>query len=209
MQNCHFVLVGEGAMRKKLENEIADLGLGDRVHLAGLLIDMPKVYASLDLVVSTSYSEAMPLAIIAAMASGLAVVSTNVGGNVDIIEAGRTGLLNKVGDVKGMASDIVTLMSNPTMRTEMGKAARKRVKEKFELNESVSQTSELLSSLAKMRTKTRYDSELSIETCDGDVKKALELSSSMGSQSPPATGARAPQDGLGQRRRNKPSSPEA
>ena len=89
----------------------------------------------------------MPLAIIEAMASGLAVVSTNVGGNVDIIEAGRTGLLNKVGDVKGMtASDIVTLMSNSTMRTEMGKAARKRVKEKFELNESVSQTSELLSS---------------------------------------------------------------
>jgi len=94
------------------------------------------------------------------------------------------------------------------MRTEMGKAARKRAKEKFELNESVSQTSELLSSLAKMRTKTRYHSELSIETCDGDVKKPLELSS-MGNQSPPTTGGRASQDGMGQRRRNKPSSPEA
>jgi glycosyltransferase involved in cell wall biosynthesis len=183
-----------------LENEIADLGLGDRVHLAGLLGDMPKVYASLDLVVSTSYSEAMPLAIIEAMASGLAVVSTNVGGNVDIIEAGRTGLLNKVGDVKGTASDILTLMSNPTMRTEMGKAARKRAKEKFELNESVSQTSELLSSLAKMPTKTRYNSELSIETCDGDAKKALELSS-MGNQSPPTAGGPASQDGMGQRKR--------
>ncbi len=57
-------------------------------------------------------------------------------------------------------------------RTERGKAARKWAGEKFELSESVSQTSELLSSLAKMRTKTRYHSELSIETCDGDVKKA-------------------------------------
>ncbi|SFH23404.1 hypothetical protein SAMN05216299_103163 [Nitrosospira sp. Nsp14] len=56
-------------------------------------------------------------------------------------------------------------------RTERGKAARKWAGEKFELSERVSQTSELLSSLAKMRTKTRYHGELSIETCDGDVKK--------------------------------------
>jgi glycosyltransferase involved in cell wall biosynthesis len=179
LQNCHFILVGEGVMRKKLENEIADFGLRERVYLTGLLSDMPKVYASLDLLVSTSYSEAMPLAIIEAMASGLAVVSTNVGGNVDIIEAGRTGLLNKVGDLKGMASDIVTLMSNSTMRTEMGKAARKRAREKFELNESVSQTSELLTCL----TKTRYHGELSIEKCDGDVKKPFELSSMRESKS--------------------------
>ena len=158
LETCHFVLVGEGPMRKKLEDDINNLGLSDCVHLAGLQSDMPKIYASLDLTVSTSYSEAMPLAIIEAMASGLAVVSTNVGGIVDIVEAGRTGLLNKVGDLKGMATGIVTLMSDASARIEMGKAARKRVKEKFELSESVNQTSELLSSL----TKTGYHSELSI-----------------------------------------------
>ena len=158
LETCHFVLVGEGPMRKKLEDDINNLGLSDWVHLAGLQSDMPKIYASLDLTVSTSYSEAMPLAIIEAMASGLAVVSTNVGGIVDIVEAGRTGLLNKVGDLKGMATGIVTLMSDASARIEMGKAARKRVKEKFELSESVNQTSELLSSL----TKTGYHSELSI-----------------------------------------------
>ena len=158
LETCHFVLVGEGPMRKKLEDDINNLGLSDCVHLAGLQSDMPKIYASLDLTVSTSYSESMPLAIIEAMASGLAVVSTNVGGIVDIVEAGRTGLLNKVGDLKGMATGIVTLMSDASARIEMGKAARKRVKEKFELSESVNQTSELLSSL----TKTGYHSELSI-----------------------------------------------
>ena len=81
LETCHFVLVGEGPMRKKLEDDINNLGLSDCVHLAGLQSDMPKIYASLDLTVSTSYSEAMPLAIIEAMASGLAVVSTNVGGH--------------------------------------------------------------------------------------------------------------------------------
>ena len=84
-----------------------------------------------------------------------------------------------------------SMHDSDSMRTEMGKAARKRAAEKFELNESVSQTSELLSSLAKMRTKTRYHSELSIETCDGDVKKAPRTVFSMGNQSPPTTGGRA------------------
>jgi glycosyltransferase involved in cell wall biosynthesis len=100
----------------------------------------------------------MPLAIIEAMASGLAVVSTNVGGIVDIVEAGRSGLLNKVGDLNGMAANMVTLMSDASKRAEMGKAARKRVKENFELSQSVSQTGELLNSL----TQTGYHGELSV-----------------------------------------------
>ncbi|SFO37350.1 glycosyltransferase family 4 protein [Nitrosospira briensis] len=147
LKNCHFVLVGEGPMRGRLRDEIDKLGLGDCVHIAGLQDDMPKVYASLDLVVSTSYSEAMPLAMIEAMASGLPVVATNVGGVVDIVEVGHTGWLNSVDDVKGIANNIVTLMLDDSARAEMGKAARKRAEEKFELSDSASQTSELLSSL--------------------------------------------------------------
>jgi glycosyltransferase involved in cell wall biosynthesis len=100
----------------------------------------------------------MPLAIIEAMASGLAVVSTNIGGIVDIVEPGRTGLLNKVGDLNGLATNIVTLMSDASTRAAMGKAARKRVKEKFELSQSVNQTGELLSSLTPMG----YQGELSV-----------------------------------------------
>ena len=145
-------------MRKKLEEDIHNLGLCGFVHLAGLQSDMPNIYASIDVLASTSYSEAMPLAIIEAMASGLAVVSTNVGGIVDIVEAGRTGLLNKVGDLNGLATNIVTLMSDASTRAAMGKAARKRVKEKFELSQSVTQTGALLSSL----TPTGYHGVLSV-----------------------------------------------
>jgi glycosyltransferase involved in cell wall biosynthesis len=158
LESCHFVLVGEGWMRKKLEEEIHKLGLSDYIHLAGLQSDMPKVYSSLDVLVSTSYSEAMPLAIIEAMASGLPVISTNVGGVVDIIEPGSTGLLRKVGDLSGMAADIVTLMSGSSARAKMGKAARKRAEEKFELGNSVNQTRELLSSL----TQAGHRGELSL-----------------------------------------------
>jgi glycosyltransferase involved in cell wall biosynthesis len=154
----HFVLVGDGPMRGKLKDEIDNLGLNGYVHMAGLQIDMPQVYSSLDLVVSTSYSEAMPLAIIEAMASGLPVIATNVGGVIDIVEVGRTGLLNGVGDLQGMANNIVTVMSDESARIEMGKAARKRAEANFELSNSVGQTCELLSSL----TQVGYQGERSI-----------------------------------------------
>lgn len=162
LQNCHFVLVGEGPLRAKLENDIDNLGLANYIHMAGLQSDMPRVYASLDLSVSTSYSEGMPLAIIEAMASGLPVVATNVGGVVDIVEVGGTGLLHGAGDFTGIADSIVTLMSDESTRIAMGKAARKRVEEKFELSDSASQTSELLRSL----TGAGYHSEGSLGASD-------------------------------------------
>ena len=92
----------------------------------------------------------MPLAIIEALASGIPVVATNVGGVNDIVEVGCTGLLHSVGDLDGLANSIATLMSDQSMRKAMGKSARKRVEEKFELKDSVSQTSELLRSLTKI-----------------------------------------------------------
>jgi glycosyltransferase involved in cell wall biosynthesis len=68
-----------------------------------------------------------------------------------MVEAGHTGLLNSVNDVKGVANNIVALMLDDSVRAEMGKAARKRSEEKFELSDCASQTSELLSSLTQPR----------------------------------------------------------
>lgn len=161
LKSCHFILVGEGPMRQKLREDIHNLDLDSHVHIVGVQSDMPKVYASLDLVVSTSYSDAMPLAIMEAMASGLPVVATTVGGVIDIIEAGQTGLLNRVGDLNGIATDIVRLVSDESVRQEMGTAARKRIEEHFLLSNSVSQTSELLMSLAQ----AGYYSERRIGHC--------------------------------------------
>ena len=80
-------------MREKLKEDIDNLGLNGYVHMVGLQSEMPQVYASLDLMVSTSHSEAMPLAIIEAMASGIPVIATNVGGVIDIVEVGIQAFL--------------------------------------------------------------------------------------------------------------------
>jgi glycosyltransferase involved in cell wall biosynthesis len=162
LPDCHFVLVGEGPLREKLANDIDTLGLRNHVHMAGLQSDIFRVYPSLDLVVSTSYSEGMPLAVLEAMGSGLPVVATNVGGLIDIVEVGYTGMLNNVGDVAGMAHNIVSLMSDDFTREKMGKAARKRVEENFNLNESVRLTSELLLTLAHAECR----SESNVNTAD-------------------------------------------
>lgn len=149
LKNCHFVLVGEGPMRGELQNEIDEHDLTGHVHMVGLQRDMTKIYPCLDLVVSTSYSEAMPLVIVEAMASGLPVVATNVGGVVDIVEVGDTGLLKQPGDTEGLANDVVTLMTSNSTRMRMGEAARKRAEEKFDLSDSVAQTAQLLRSLTQ------------------------------------------------------------
>jgi glycosyltransferase involved in cell wall biosynthesis len=159
LKNCHFVLVGEGPMREKLKEDIDNLGLSKHVHLVGLQQDMPRVYASLDLVVSTSYSEAMPLAIIEAMAMGLPVIATNVGGVIEIIEGGRSGFLNNLNDLEGISKNIITVMSDQSTRESVGRAARKRVEKHFELGNSVDQTADLLKSL----TQSGFRSERSIE----------------------------------------------
>ncbi len=159
LKNCHFILVGEGPMHEKLKEDIDNLGLNKHVHLVGLQRDMPRIYASLDLVVSTSYSEAMPLAIIEAMAMGVPVIATNVGGVIEIIEPGYTGFLNTLNDLDSIAENIITLMSDRATRESMGRAARKRVERHFELGNSVNQTADLLKSL----TQTGFRNERSME----------------------------------------------
>lgn len=73
---AHFVLVGHGPMFPQCADFIEKFGMGGYAHLAGLRHDMPTVYGELDLLVSTSHSEAMPLALMEAMACGLPIVAT-------------------------------------------------------------------------------------------------------------------------------------
>lgn len=164
--DCHFVMVGEGPMRKKLENEITNLELNANIHLLGLQSDVPAIHSSLDLVVSTSYTEGMPLAIIEAMSSGLPIVATNVGGVIDIVEVGCTGFLNHVGDLDKMADNIITLILNEPMRISMGNAARNRVIKKFNLNDSINETSQLLQSLLQAQSNEKISnlSDYSVKT---------------------------------------------
>jgi len=145
------VVVGEGPMDAELLALADRLGALPRLHFAGLQGDMPAVYGELDMVVSSSHSEAMPLALMEAMASGLPVVATRVGGVPDIVEHGQTGWLVAPGDAQDIANRCAALAADPALGRRLGACGRQRVMERFSLDESVERVSRLLARLAQPR----------------------------------------------------------
>lgn len=149
--DAHFVMVGEGPLEAELRELAARFGLQQRLHFAGLWRDMPAVYAALDLVVSSSNSEAMPLALMEAMASGLPVVATRVGGVPDLVEHGETGWLVGPGEFDDIAGRCAGLLADAPLRRRMGERARQRAVERFDLGECTERMAALVERLARSR----------------------------------------------------------
>jgi glycosyltransferase involved in cell wall biosynthesis len=126
---------------------IEQCGLADRVWLLGLRDDMPAVYPTLDVLVSTSHSEAMPLAVMEAMACGVPVVATRVGGVPDLVAHGHTGWLVSPGNFEGIAQQVASLIEQPPLRAQMGRCARERAMHSFELRHNVARVGQLLTRL--------------------------------------------------------------
>ncbi len=118
------VLIGEGPMEAGLRQLVKKLRLSGQVHFAGLVRDMPAVYQDLDAAISSSHSEAMPLAVMEAMSSGLPVIAARVGGVPEIVVHGQTGWLVGPGDFEDIASRVAGLLADPTARADMGQHAR-------------------------------------------------------------------------------------
>lgn len=149
--HAHFVLVGDGPMRGAVQARIAQLGLSRHVHLAGVREDMADLYPQLDVLVSSSLTEAMPLAVMEAMACAVPVVATRVGGVPDLVVEDCTGLLAELGDVEGLAALAGALIDEPERRREMGRQARQRMVEHFGMAASVARIAVLLERLAHER----------------------------------------------------------
>ncbi len=79
----------------------------------------------------------MPLSVLEAAASGLACVATAVGGVVDVLENGRSGILVRPGDAPGLSAALVALLGDPEQRRSLGTAARERIEAHFDLDRSV------------------------------------------------------------------------
>lgn len=129
--DTRFVLVGDGpdlAVLKALSNE---LKIGEDVAFIGRRDDMPCVYASLDMMVSSSRQEGLPMAILEGMASGLPLVATAVGDVPTVVLNGRTGIVVPSENVNELASGIVELLQSSEMRARYGSAARQLVEEEF------------------------------------------------------------------------------
>jgi sugar transferase (PEP-CTERM/EpsH1 system associated) len=133
-RRLRFLWLGEGPERPALERRIAELGLGEQVQMPGSSDRVAQFMAAADLFVLPSRLEGMSNAILEAMASGLPVIANRVGGNPELIDHGRTGLLCKAEDAEAMAVAIGRLARHDAERAALGRAARARVEQFFSLD---------------------------------------------------------------------------
>jgi rhamnosyl/mannosyltransferase len=134
--DARFVLVGSGPMQSQLEAQIATLGLGGKVQLAGEVDDetLSTLYAAADVVVlpSTQRSEAFGIVLLEAMTSGRPVISTELGtGTSWVNQNDVTGLVVKPSDPAALAGALSRLLSDALMRERFGQACRQRVEAEF------------------------------------------------------------------------------
>ena len=131
LPSTKFIVVGEGPDREKLESLIDELKIRESVSMLGRRDDMPSVYASLEIMVSASRQEGLPIAILEGMASRRPVIATSVGAVPTVVLDGRTGVLLPPEDTEALASEIAGLLRSPTRRESLGTAARRLVEQKF------------------------------------------------------------------------------
>ncbi len=124
--DAHLVVAGDGPLRAEVEAQIAELGIGDAVHLLGVREDVANVLRSLDVVVLPSDSEGSPIALIEAMTAGRAIVATRVGGMPSILDEGRCGVLVPPRRPAALAEAMGGLLEDAARRAELGGLAERR-----------------------------------------------------------------------------------
>jgi glycosyltransferase involved in cell wall biosynthesis len=137
-QRVRLQVIGDGPEAPRLGALAAELGIGERVQLLGLRDDVAEVLQAADVFVHPAiWSEAFGLTIAEAMAAGLPVVASRVGGIPELVTHGETGLLVPPGDAGALAGALDLLAADGQERARLGANARRRVLERFDLQTSV------------------------------------------------------------------------
>ncbi len=129
-----LVMIGDGPLRTQALALLQQAGLAELAWLPGQRDDVPEVLRGLDCFVLPSLSEGISNSILEAMASGLPVIATDVGGNRELIEAGLTGELVPVADADAMARKIAAYALDPSRAHVAGQAGRLAIEQRFSLD---------------------------------------------------------------------------
>lgn len=142
-RDLRLILVGDGPMRAAIEAEVAARGLADKVWLAGERADVAEVMRGFDVFVLPSRAEGISNTILEAMASGLPVVATDVGGNGELVDPERTGMLVPSSDPQALAEALIAFTTAPERMAKAGRAGRQRAVEQFSIGKMVEQYQQL------------------------------------------------------------------
>jgi sugar transferase (PEP-CTERM/EpsH1 system associated) len=132
-QRLRLVMIGSGPLRDQAERLLSGAGAGHLAWLPGERADVSEVLRSMDVFVLPSLREGLSNAILEAMATGLPVVATRVGGNPELVEEGKTGQLVPPSEPAAMAAAIGLYLTRPEIMRTHGDAGRKRVEAMFSI----------------------------------------------------------------------------
>ena len=141
-----LLLIGEGSERARLEAFVDQRpGFKPRVSFLGSSSRVPELLCAMDVFVLPSVAEGINNSLLEAMASGLAVVATRVGGNPEVVVDGESGLLFELGDTRRLSSLLLRLQARPGLRDQLGQRAVRRVDEQFSIDSMVQAYEQLYS----------------------------------------------------------------
>jgi glycosyltransferase involved in cell wall biosynthesis len=134
-EDCRLVLVGDGPELDKLQQLARDLDIKSRVEFPGWQSDIGSWLDKIDVFVLSSIREGLPVALLEAMAKGLPVVATSVGGIPEVLSDGEDGILVQPGTPDRLAEAIASLLDNENLRARLGKNAREKVVRSFSVKQ--------------------------------------------------------------------------
>ena len=144
---ARLLLVGDGPERAALVRQAQRLGIAGRTDMRGMVQEGAGALSEMSVFVLPSHGEGMSNALLEAMAAGLPVVATDVGGNGEVVVAGETGLLVPSHSPSALAEAIVLLLEDPERARAMGAAGRVRVRRYFTVDQMVARHQALYATL--------------------------------------------------------------
>lgn len=138
-ERLRLVIVGDGELRGELEQESRRLGIADQVWFAGDRGDVPQMLRTFDIFVLPSLGEGISNTVLEAMASGLPIVATRVGGNPELVSDGESGVLVPPARADLLCSAIAALAHDEALRRSCGANARREVLRRFDWDRCVAQ----------------------------------------------------------------------
>jgi len=146
---ARVVVIGDGPARETLERRVSELDVAARVTFLGYRSDIRELLPALDVYANTSVFEGVSLTILEAMATGLAVVATRVGGTPEVVVDGECGLLVPARDPRALAAALDAVLSSDSTRRRLGACARARVERQFSIDRMVADYASVYSEMVQ------------------------------------------------------------
>lgn len=146
-----LLVSGEGPLAKQLKDTVVDMGLANRIFFLGFVENLPRFLASLDIFVLPSRTEGLGIILLEALACGVPVVATDVGGIPEIITSGSHGLLVPAQNPAKLAAGIETLWEDQNLRRKLAERGIERIRERFLLQDMHIKTAQVYEDVMRER----------------------------------------------------------